>query len=229
MQPENLSLDDLGRIFFGRVPWTFVAEAVIRIAVLYGLIVVCMRLMGQRMASMSSRNELIALVSLAAAIGPALLDPARGLLPPIVVAAVVVTVQRLMARGSMRSAVFERVTQGNYTIVVRDGEIDVRALRTIALAPERVFAELRSNEVINLGAIERVYFESNGSFTVIRASEEKPGLSLVPSWDDRLRHAQQKVEDKRVCRRCGRVAEKGLERCEGCEHEGWEVPVLERT
>ena len=64
-------LGDWSRILRGESSWWFVPEAVLRLFVLYWMLVWSLRLMGRRISSALSRNELLALVSLAAAIGPA--------------------------------------------------------------------------------------------------------------------------------------------------------------
>lgn len=74
MKPEEIHLNDWLRILVGS-----------------------MRLMGNRMGNMLSRNEMIALVSLAAANGVALMAPDRGLLPVFVTAAIIIGYQQLIA------------------------------------------------------------------------------------------------------------------------------------
>ncbi|QJW89539.1 hypothetical protein HNV11_09185 [Spirosoma taeanense] len=69
MKPEEIHLNDWVRILIGEVPGTYFIEIVIRIAFVYLLLSVSMRLMGKRMAAQMNRNELAAQVSLAAAIG----------------------------------------------------------------------------------------------------------------------------------------------------------------
>jgi uncharacterized membrane protein YcaP (DUF421 family) len=53
-----------------------------------------MRLMGNRMGKPLTRNELLAIVSLAAANGVALMAADRGLLPVVLIAAIVIGYQR---------------------------------------------------------------------------------------------------------------------------------------
>ncbi|WP_394846786.1 hypothetical protein LZC95_04890 [Pendulispora brunnea] len=117
MAPESIAPTDYHRILLGRVPWTFAIEVVIRIGVVYVLLLVAMRLMGKRMSSQATRNELAALVSLAAAVGPAIQDPKNGFLPPVIVAAVVVATQRLAAEGTIKSARFEWLMQGSPSLL----------------------------------------------------------------------------------------------------------------
>jgi hypothetical protein len=87
MKKEDIHLGDWQRMFFGEVPGGFYWEVVLRIAVIYLILMVSMRLMGKRTASQLSRNEMIALVSLSAAIGVPLQAPDRGILAAVIIAA----------------------------------------------------------------------------------------------------------------------------------------------
>ncbi|WP_437876455.1 hypothetical protein [Sorangium sp. So ce513] len=75
-----------------------------------------------------SRNELVALVSLAAAIGPAMQTPDRGLLPTALVALFVVGMQRALATLSARNGRVEEITQGNVSTLIADGRLDNHAI-----------------------------------------------------------------------------------------------------
>ena len=97
MKPEEIHITDYMRILLGEVPWSFLIEVVIRIGFIYLLLMVAMRLMGKRMASTLSNSELAALVSLAAAVGVPMLAPDRGMLPALIIAIIVVGIQRLMS------------------------------------------------------------------------------------------------------------------------------------
>jgi uncharacterized membrane protein YcaP (DUF421 family) len=67
MKPEEINLDDWSRILIGEVPAEFFIEVLIRMTFFYLFLLVSMRLIGKRMNSQLTRNELAALVSLAAA------------------------------------------------------------------------------------------------------------------------------------------------------------------
>lgn len=230
MGPQPIRLLDFGRILFGHLPWTFAVELVIRMTFVYVLLLVAMRLMGKRMASQATRNELAALVSLAAAVGPAIQDPQTGLLPAAIIAAVVIGVQRGVAILGRQRVAFEKLTQDAMTVIIDDGVLDVVALRGLGLSRERVMAQLRASQITNLGAVQRMYFEMNGAFTVVRSSDPRPGLSSLPSWDGDQRSRQRAAEDSCACTACGFVAPDIVDvpfRCQRCCGRQRERAVLD--
>ena len=94
MQPYEIHLSDLYRIFIGNVPLTYFIELLIRCIICYAILLVGMRLMGKRMAAQMSRNELASMVLMAAAIGIPVTSPDRGILPGIIIAAIIVLGER---------------------------------------------------------------------------------------------------------------------------------------
>lgn len=56
-------------------------------------------------------------------------------------------------------------------------------MKKTGLSQDRVFAELRSAGINNLGQVERLYIESGGRFNVLRYDKPKQGKSIIPEWD----------------------------------------------
>lgn len=183
MKPEDIKIEDIGRILMGDVPGEFLIEVIFRIVFLFLLLLFSMRLMGRRMAATLNRNELAALVALAAAIGVPMQEPARGLLPAMIIALVVILIQRSIANIASRNKWFEMVSQDKYDVLVEDGELNQDCMKKTGLSQDRVFAELRSAGVYNLGQVERLYIESGGRFNVLLYDEPKTGKSILPEWD----------------------------------------------
>jgi uncharacterized membrane protein YcaP (DUF421 family) len=226
MKPYEIKLEDWQRIFQGEVPPVFYIELVIRVAFIYLLIIVCMRLMGKRMASQLTRNELAALSSLAAAIGMPILSPERGLLPAVIVAFIVVGAQRGMAKISARYEKFNRWSQGTTDVMVENGCLFLDEMKRARISRERLYAQLRGSGITHLGMVKRLYFESNGTFTLIKQPEPKPGLSVVPSIDPAFSKEQAYSDTAYVCCNCGKVTEgEKPSQCDNCQDKEFERPV----
>jgi hypothetical protein len=228
MQPEVIQPGDVHRILFGDAPWPFTLEVIFRLSVLYGALVVAMRLMGRRLASQLTRIELIAIISLAGGVGRAVAAPEEGLLPALIVVIWVVIMQRAMAKASFHSHHFEHWVQGEAATLLADGSLDLTALRKNGISRDALFAELRVGGVTQLGVLERVYLEPNGTFSPVRAARERPGLSIVPDWDHDFRDGQRQSGSARACGACGHVAELTLTHgaCQRCSAVAW-TPAIE--
>lgn len=228
MEPEQIF--NLERLLIGDdVPWSFVIEVIIRITFLYILIIVSMRLMGRRMASTLSRNETAALVSLAAAIGIGMQDPTKGLLPAVVTAGVVIGFQQIIAKAAFKSKSAESITQGRFETLVEEGCLKLDVMSRTGISRERVFSQLRSEGISNLGQVQRMYLEAGGSFTILDQTETKPGLSVLPEWDHDFIEKQLNADEVYTCGSCGALLEedKSTEHpCPHCHHKEWKRAVV---
>ncbi|MBO2011297.1 DUF421 domain-containing protein [Hymenobacter negativus] len=231
MKPEDIHLSDWMRILVGEVPGSFYIEAVFRIVFIYLLLVVSMRLMGNRMGSPLTRNEMIAMVSLAAANGVALMAADRGLLPVVVIAIIVVAYQRFIAWRAFRSKRFESALLDDMAILVEDGRLNLDKLEEVVLARNQLFAQLRKESVGNLGQVRRAYQEANGNFSILTFDDEqlRPGLSILPAVDEAFRNEQQKADGQFACASCGHLqasAHPPAADCSRCEAREWQPAVL---
>jgi hypothetical protein len=206
------------RLLRGQAPWSFVLEATVRLFLLFTLLVLAFRAMGHRMSSQMTRNELLALVALAAGVGPAIETPNRGLLAPVVLAAWIIVFQRTVARATLTSHRLEMALQGHPATLCASGTLDLGVMRKNAVSRERLFAELRGAGILHLGKVERVYLEPDGTFTVLEREVSGAGISVIPEWDPDLR-GEQPASGQRACERCGKIAHHGSRSCDGCGSE----------
>ncbi|PWV56214.1 DUF421 domain-containing protein [Chitinophaga sp. S165] len=226
MKSYEILVDDWMRIFMGNVPVVFFMEVIFRVLFVFLLLIISMRIMGKRMASQLSRNEMVAMSSLAAAIGIPIQAPDRGLLPAFIVAVIVILGQRWIARIATTSERFERISQGDIGVLVFDGTMNLREMLTTRISRERLFSQLRSEGIKHLGQVSRFYFEANGTFTLINSTEPKPGLSIMPEEDEEMVKGLHYEHDQRVCYHCGN--DTGIaapDKCPKCDHDRFTHPV----
>jgi len=219
MSKEDIHLYDWQRILLGDLPAEFYVELLIRVTFVFILLIFSMRAMGKRMAAQLSRNEMAALVSLAAAIGLPIQSPDRGILPALVVALVVITIQRLIATRAYENQQMEQFAHGDVSLLIENGVIDKKEMLGVRLTEDRLFAQLRSHGVRHLGEVERLYLEVDGKFTMLKKDHPIPGLSVLPAFDREFlgRQARQK---QMVCTNCGALPDNEKEMsCGNCGGE----------
>ena len=227
MKEYEIKLSDIQRILFGEVPAHFFLEVIFRTAIIYLILMFSMRIMGKRMSSQLSRNEMAAVSSLAAAVGIPLMNPDRGLLPAAIIAVVIITYQVLVAKKASTNKKFEALTQDRYTILVKDGVLDLKSMLLTRISRDRIFAQLRSQALSHLGQVERLYFEADGTFSFVKAKEPKPGLSILPKWDHQFEQCIHQKSSNLVCNNCGNQEQYADEkyRCQNCANILWITAV----
>jgi uncharacterized membrane protein YcaP (DUF421 family) len=220
MKKEEIHITDWLRILVGEVPAGFYLELIIRAAVIFMLLMLAMRFMGKRMSGLLSRNELVAMVSLAAAIGTPLTSPDRGILPAVIIAIVVVYIQRWISAKAFGNEVFERYAIGELDILVNDAVIDLKVLKKVRISRERLMAELRGSGIKQLGSVKRFYMEASGFFTLIENEEPNEGLLILPSWDEEFCKRLTPSETQITCGICGLLQPKATDPETKCPHCG---------
>lgn len=230
MKEYQIHIDDLQRIFIGEANLDFYIEVIIRTVIIYLILIVSMRLLGQRMASQLSRIEMAAMVSLAAAIGVPLQTPERGLLPAVIIAIVVVCVARIVSYYSSRNQKFEKLSQDDLDVLVEDSVLNIPLMKKTRITRERLFAQLRSEGITNLGAVRRLYFEANGSFSLVKNIDPKPGLCILPDWDHDF-VGELEVTKEQFCLNCGKEKDTEQEKngCLKCGESKWVSGVADKV
>ncbi len=226
MKAEDIKLSDISRILFGQTPPSFLIEVIIRFLVIFIILLVAIRLSGKSQVGSQSRTQLASMVSLAAAIGIAMQVPERGLVPALIVAIIIVSIQRLVSYWAFRNRRFANVVHGQYAKLVENGVFQLKDMRNIGLSKERVSAAIRQKQIAHLGMIERMYMEADGTFTILEANEPKPGLSMFPLWDREFRALQKKDTQTQACSNCGNSQPKDTNQCKVCGQEKWEAAVI---
>lgn len=231
MKPEEIHLKDFYRIFVGEVPGSFYIELLLRTIVVYAILMISMRLMGKRMSAQLGRNEMAALVSLAAAIGVPLQAPDRGLIPAIIIAFVIIFFQILISKYATLNQRFEQLTQDDFSILVEDSRMNLDKMIDTRISRERLFAQLRSSGITHLGLVKRLYLEANGSFTLVRNTEQQPGLNILPEKDPEYASEVHKSSGYQTCYTCGYIDKSAIKvgyECPHCKKNKWVAGVEQR-
>jgi uncharacterized membrane protein YcaP (DUF421 family) len=226
MKAEDIFLDDWNRILIGEVPVLFLVEAIVRNVMIFIILMVSLRQMGQRMASQLGRNEMVSITALAAAVGVALQSPDRGLLATIIIAIIVVLIQQFIAKFTTKSETFEQLTQDSVSTLVEDGRLILKNMKTTRLTRERIFSQLRYKGLRHLGEVQRMYLEANGSFTILATKGPKPGLCILPGWDESFIKKVCVETESMVCQNCGTIQKPVSQECQQCGSTSYTKGVL---
>lgn len=152
----------------------------------------------------------------------------KGLLPALIIAIVIVGSIRIINTWVMRSKTLEKRLQGNFSVLIQDGVINIRNLIDQRISHERLYAQLRSEKLESLGQIKRVYLESSGSYSVLKADETRPGLSILPDWDKDFMEPSRISSNVYTCHRCGWINENKRinNACPNCNSKHWVNAIL---
>ena len=98
-------------------------------------------------------------------------------------------------------------------------------MKKIRVTRERLFAALRSEGIKHLGQVKRLYMEANGEFSLVNADDERPGLSVIPQWDEDFRSRQKQMETM-LCKTCGSEWKDTWSTCANCTERNMEAAII---
>ena len=109
---------------------------------------------------------------------------------------------------------------------IRDGVICRAFLSSTSLSQNELFQQLRAKGIRHLGEVAHAYIETDGLLSIFKADKVRPGLPIVPPWENtppaefRSTELEFKPGDF-ACKLCGAIAQEGEMRCFHCDNDVW--------
>lgn len=229
MKKDEIHLEDIQRILFGQAPPQFLLEVFIRTILIYVGLLFVVRWMGKRMSGQLTLMEMAVMLTLGAIVAVPMQVPDRGLLQGAVLLICIAFFQRGISLLGFRNGKIEDLIQGKASMLVKDGILQLDEMKKVRISHQQLYAELRQENVYNLGALDRVYLEACGIFSIFQSEIPKPGLPIYPPHDKEIVQSQKQAftESKQpvellACINCGYVKPKdNIETCKDCGHKEW--------
>ena len=151
--------------------------SLVRTLIMYGAILISVRLMGKRQSSQLQTSELVVtlLISELAVMPIQQHDEPiwNGLVPMVVLVACEIVVSLLM----LKSGKFRQAVVGNPIIVIENGKVLEKQMRRLRLSTEDLFEELRRAGAFALEDVAYAIVETNGQMSVLKKA---PADYLTP-------------------------------------------------
>lgn len=216
------------RILLNNQPLFFLAEVALRSSVMFICLLVVLRLAGKRGVKQLSVFEMVIIIALGSAAGDPMFYEDVGLLPALVVFAVVILMYRLVTWLTGKHVWFERLVEGKTQHLIKDGKFSVVKFEQESLAQDEFFSELRLKSVEHLGQVKSAYLETSGEISIYlyEDNEVRPGLPITPDLFGKKSRERQNA-GLYACSYCGETKElpPGESSCEVCHNNYW-VPAI---
>ena len=157
-----------------------ILEKLLRPVIVYLVLVLLLRLFGKRELAQLNPFDLVVLLSLSNTVQNAIIGDDNSVTGGIIGAFSLLAINWLVVRVLFRSPRLTRMLEGRAAILIRDGQIDRKALERESLSREELLAVIHRQGFEHLHQVRRCELEPNGSFYV------EP---IEPSIDDK-RHAE---------------------------------------
>ncbi|MBQ2904340.1 MAG: DUF421 domain-containing protein [Clostridia bacterium] len=163
------------------------AVTLIRATILYITIIFLMRLMGKRQIGELQPSELVVTILLSEIASIPMQDNRVPVLHSIVALFALVAYEIFSSVIGLKSNKIRSVIQGHPVIVIRDGKIDMKALKKLRMSVNDLMSLLRQKDVFDVSVVSYAIFETNGKISVLPKPENRNStakdLGIMPADD----------------------------------------------
>jgi uncharacterized membrane protein YcaP (DUF421 family) len=142
-------------------------EAVLRVAFVYILLLAAFRVMGKRELGQLSPFELVVLILIPEIFSDALVGGDHSMTAATIGGSTLLALVFLTSVLSHRFRGFQRLVEGQPTVLVHDGRFCEREMNRTRVQPDEVFAHLRAAGLERLSQVRWAILEEDGKISVV--------------------------------------------------------------
>ena len=146
----------------------------IRSAIVYVSVIAAVRLMGKRQIGELQPSELVITILLSEIASIPIEDNDYPLFLCFLSVALLVSIEILFSVISLKHRAFRTLLQGNSVMVINDGKIIHKHIKSIRYSVEDLIEALRLKDVFDISQVQYAYIETNGSISIQLKSEFRP-------------------------------------------------------
>ncbi|WP_339757561.1 DUF421 domain-containing protein [Algoriphagus aquimarinus] len=204
---QSVELFDANRLLMGEgIPFSFLAEVLLRTTVMFFIVLFILRLSGKRGIKQLSVFELAIIISLGSAAGDPMFYEDVALLPAILVFVIVISLYKLITYLTGRFEKVEEFVEGKPVKLIEHGKILYNSFRKESLAYDELFSQLRQQSVSHLGQVQSAYLETSGDLSIFYFPDAEviSGLPILPDIYE-TPCAEFHVGTTYSCKHCGEM------------------------
>jgi uncharacterized membrane protein YcaP (DUF421 family) len=143
-----------------------ILEKLARPVIVYLVLVVLLRIFGKRELAQLNPFDLVVLLSLSNTVQNAIIGDDNSVTGGIIGAFGLLAINWLVVRVLFRSPRLTRALEGRSTVLIRDGQLDTRAMDKESLSREEMLQVVHKQGFEGFGQVHRCVLEPNGTFYV---------------------------------------------------------------
>ncbi len=138
-----------------------------RAVILYLLIVISLRLMGKRQLGELQPSELVITILISNIASIPIEDPSIPMATGIIPILVLVGFELIVSSISLSSKRFRCLISGKPVVIIKDGKIDIKAMKKLRFSIDDLMESLRGNSIFDLNDVLYAIVETTGSVSVL--------------------------------------------------------------
>jgi uncharacterized membrane protein YcaP (DUF421 family) len=157
--------------------WAGLLRVVVVGALAYAALVLLLRVSGKRTLSKMNAFDLVVTVALGSTLATVILSKDVPLAEGVAAFALLIGLQFVITWLAVRSTTVSRLVKADPTLLLYQGRFLPKQMRRMRVLEEEVRAAIREQGIAALDDVEAVVLETDGSFAVVKRSED-PATAL---------------------------------------------------
>jgi len=141
-----------------------ILEKVLRPVIVYLVLIVLLRIFGKRELAQLNPFDLVVLLSLSNTVQNAIIGEDNSVTGGVIGAFGLLAINWLVVRTLYSSPRLTRIVEGRSTVLIRDGQIDKKAVKRESLTHEELVEVIHKQGFERLSQVKRCELEPNGTF-----------------------------------------------------------------
>lgn len=159
--------------------WQGLLRIVIVGVLAYIIMIVILRISGKRTLSQMKELDFIVSVALGSTLSAMILDKTIPLSEGALAIVLLVFLQMLAARLSLRSKKFQQLSSSSPTLIFYEGRFLRETMKKERLMEEEVRSVIRGEGIAQLSEVKAVILEPNGQFSVVRGGDPQDAQTSI--------------------------------------------------
>ena len=153
---------------------------ILRTTLVYALVVLAVRLMGKRQIGELQPSELVITILISEVAAIPIQDNSLPLITAIIPVMILICLEIFFSVMNMKSMTMRNVFSGKAVIVIKNGEIDQKKMKSLRFTIDDLLAALRQQEVFDIDEVDTAIVETNGQLTVYPKANSQPLTQKIP-------------------------------------------------
>ncbi len=149
-------------------------STIIRTFFIYFIVIFSVRIMGKRQVGDLQPGELVVTILISEIAAMPLQDADTPILLGVIAILTLVVVEVLTSFITMKSFWARRIINGSSAVIIRNGELDQKLLKSLRLTVPDVMEVLRGQNVFDISDVSFAILETNGNLSVLLKSPQRP-------------------------------------------------------
>lgn len=150
------------------------ATILIRTFILYFIVILVVRLMGKRQIGQLQPTELVVTILLSEVASIPLENSSVPLLNSVAAVILLACLEVISSAVALKSGKYRRAVEGNAVFIIKEGKLDIRALKKLRYSIDDIMEGLRQKDVFDISEVEYAVVETSGNLSVLLKADKIP-------------------------------------------------------